>query len=117
MSGANMERMDLGNFCHKTFSPFFSSQERMTQHKLVGGALTRTAISFGVSFRATFRGGRGGGGGQPAGLPSGYMMCSSRQQSSATGHDARSGDSYSPIFSTGIALNPSLNAGDSGRSR
>jgi formylglycine-generating enzyme required for sulfatase activity len=41
MSGVGMGQMNLGSFCHKTFSPFFSSQERMTQHKLAGGALAR----------------------------------------------------------------------------
>ena len=39
MSGENMEPLDLSSFCFKTFSPFFSSQERLTQHRLDGDTL------------------------------------------------------------------------------
>jgi len=39
ISVENLDILDLGNFCFKTFSPFFSSQERLTQHKLSGGKL------------------------------------------------------------------------------
>ena len=33
--------LNLGTICVKTFSPFFSSQERLTQHRVEGGALVR----------------------------------------------------------------------------
>jgi formylglycine-generating enzyme required for sulfatase activity len=42
MSGENMEPLDLSAFCFKTFSPFFSSQERLTQNRLDGNTLVRS---------------------------------------------------------------------------
>ena len=39
--GENLGKPDMSSFCTKTFSPFFSSQERMTQHRLDAGKLTR----------------------------------------------------------------------------
>ena len=41
ITGENMGKPDMSSFCIKTFSPFFSSQERMTQNRLDGGKLTR----------------------------------------------------------------------------
>ena len=41
ISGENMGGVNLASFCHKTFSPFFGSQERMTQNRLDGDALIR----------------------------------------------------------------------------
>jgi hypothetical protein len=37
-----MEPLDLSAFCFKTFSPFFSSQERLTQNRLDGNTLVRS---------------------------------------------------------------------------
>jgi len=42
MSGENMGALDLSSFCFKTFSPFFSSQERLTQNRLEGDTLVRS---------------------------------------------------------------------------
>ncbi len=42
ISGENMGPLDLSSFCFKTFSPFFSSQERMTQNCLDNGKLVRS---------------------------------------------------------------------------
>ncbi|HUW30079.1 MAG TPA: SUMF1/EgtB/PvdO family nonheme iron enzyme [Planctomycetota bacterium] len=39
--GENLGKPDMSSFCTKTFSPFFSSQERMTQCRLDAGTLTR----------------------------------------------------------------------------
>ena len=44
IAGKNLGRLDLGGFCFKTFSPFFSSQERVTQNRLAGGHLVPTCI-------------------------------------------------------------------------
>ena len=49
--------------------------------------------------------------------PSGYLRCSSRHGSSSTGHEARSGESYSPMRSTGNCSKPSFSAGEPERRR
>ncbi len=42
ISTENMGKIDLSSFCFKTFSPFFSSQERATQNRLEGDTLVRS---------------------------------------------------------------------------
>jgi formylglycine-generating enzyme required for sulfatase activity len=44
ISSKNLGQLDMGSFCIKTFSPFFSSQERMTQNRFTGDRLLPTCI-------------------------------------------------------------------------
>jgi len=41
ISGEGLGKLNLAGFCSKTFSPFFSSQERVTQNRLTDGKLVR----------------------------------------------------------------------------
>jgi hypothetical protein len=42
LSGRGLGPLDLASFCFKTFSPFFSSQERLTQNRLDDGRCVRS---------------------------------------------------------------------------